>query len=141
MTKTVAETIRDVLKEKSVEVDCFYCRELEALTVKSYDCLIAGGPTMAFRPSMGITEFLNNLTSGEFSGKKATVFDTQLQMLVSGNATKGIEKKLKSLGFDLFKSPLVVYVESKGKGTWQFKSGELEKAKIWAQEVAKELSA
>jgi len=75
-----------------------------------------------------------------FSGKRAAAFDTQVQMIISGNATKGIEKKLKKLGFTVFKQPLVVYVESKAKNVWQFKPGELEKVKTWAQEAAKTLS-
>ncbi len=49
-------------------------------------------------------------------------------------------EKLKNLGFTVFKQPLVVYVESKGKNVWQFKPGEQDKAKTWAQEAAKTLS-
>jgi len=140
MTGQVAETITKTLKEDGVDVDSFYVKDVDVATVKNYDCLIAGAPTMAFRPSKGIMEFLNGLADGGFSGKRAAAFDTQLQMIISGNATKGIEKKLKNLGFTVLKQPLVVYVESKAKNVWQFKPGELEKAKTWAQELAKALS-
>jgi flavorubredoxin len=140
MTGQVAETITKVLKEKGVDVDSFYFKDVDVAVVKNYDCLIAGAPTMAFRPSTGIMEFLNGLAGGEFSGKQAAAFDTQMQMIISGNATKGIEKKLKNLGFTVFKQPPVVHVESKAKNVWQFKPGELEKAKTWAQEAAKTLS-
>jgi len=140
LTGQVAETITKTLKENGVDVDSFYVKDVDVVAVKNYDCLIAGAPTMAFRPSTGIMEFLNGLADGEFSGKRAAAFDTQVQMIISGNATKGIEKKLKNLGFTVFKQPLVVYVESKAKNVWQFKPGELEKAKTWAQEVAKTLS-
>lgn len=140
MTGQVAEIIKETLKENGVDVDSFYVKDVDVATVKNYDCLIAGGPTMAFRPSTGIMEFLNSLADGTFSGKRAAAFDTQLKMIVSGNATKGIEKKLKNLGFTLIKSSLVVYVESKGKNLWQFKTGEQDKAKTWAQEAAKTLS-
>ena len=140
MTGQVAETITKTLKEDGVDVDSFYVKDVDVATVKNYDCLIAGAPTMAFRPSKGIMEFLNGLADGGFSGKRAAAFDTQLQMIISGNATKGIEKKLKNLGFTVLKQPLVVYVESKTKNVWQFKPGELEKAKTWAQELAKALS-
>lgn len=139
MTGQVAEIIKETLKENRVDVDSFYVKDIDVATVKNYDCLIAGGPTMAFRPSPGIMEFLNGLVDGGFSGKGAAAFDTQLQMMVSGNATKGIEKKLKDLGFTIFKKPLVVYVESKDKNIWQFKPGEQDKAKTWAQEAAKTL--
>jgi flavodoxin len=140
MTGQVAETITKTLKEDGVNVDSFYVKDVDVATVKNYDCLIAGAPTMAFRPSTGIMEFLNGLADGGFSGKRAAAFDTQVQMIISGNATKGIEKKLKKLGFTVFKKPLVVYVERKAKNLWQFKPGELEKAKTWAQELAKTLS-
>jgi flavodoxin len=140
MTGQVAEIIKETLKESGIDVDSFYVKDIDVATVKNYDCLIAGGPTMAFRPSTGIMAFLNSLTEGEFSGKRAAAFDTQLKMMISGNATKGIEKKLKNLGFAIIKQPLVVYVESKGKNVWQFKPGEPERAKTWAQEAAKTLS-
>ena len=140
MTGQVAETITETLKEDGVDVDSFHVKDVDVATVKNYGCLIAGAPTMAFRPSMGIRKFLNGLADGGFSGKRAAAFDTQVQMIISGNATKGIQKKLKNLGFTLFKQPLVVYVKSKAKNVWQFKPGELEKAKTWAQEAAKTLS-
>ena len=140
LTGTVAQTIGETLKESGVEADSFYVGDVDKATVKNYDCLIAGGPTMAFRASKGIAQFLGGLLSGEFGGKRAAAFDTQVQMVISGNAAKGIEKRLKNLGFAIFTSPLVVYVEGKGKNTWQFKTGELEKAKNWAKEAAKALS-
>jgi len=59
---------------------------------------------------------------------------------MSGNATKAIEKKLRNLDFAIVKPPLVAYVEGKGKNQWQLKTGELEKTKSWAQELAKALS-
>ena len=139
LTGQVAETISKTLKENGVDVDSFYYKDVDVATIKNYDCLIVGAPTMAFRPSTGIMEFLNSLADGEFSGKRAAAFDTQVQMIISGNATKGIEKKLKNLGFTIFKQPLVVYIESKAKNEWQFKQAELEKAKTWAQEIAKTL--
>ena len=140
MTRQVAETIAETLREDGVDVDSFYVKDVDVASVKNYDCLIAGAPTMAFRPSTGIMGFLNGLADGGFSGKRAAAFDTQIQVPLSGNAAKGIEKKLKKLGFTVFKQPLVVYVESKAKNVWQFKPGELEKAKTWAQEAAKALS-
>jgi flavorubredoxin len=140
LTMMVAQTIKETLKEKGVDVDLFYFKDIDRSNVKNYDCLIAGGPTMAFRPSTGITQFLDSLPSEELKGKRGAAFDTQLQMAISGNAAKGIEKKLGSLGFSIFRPPLVVHVEGKGKNIWQFKAGELEKAKKWAQEAAGALS-
>jgi hypothetical protein len=86
-------------------------------------------------------QFLDILPSNEFSGKLAAAFDTQLQLRLSGSAVKGIEGRLKGLGFRLITAPLIAYVEGKAKqNEWHLKEGELEKAKNWAQEVAKALS-
>jgi len=140
MTEKVAKTIGEILKEAGIEVDLFYVKDMDKSMIANYDCLIVGAPTMAFRISKEMAHFLDGLPGKEFSGKRAAAFDTQIQMMVSGNAAKGIEKKLKDLGFAIVKPPLVVYVESKVKEEWLFKTGELEKAKNWAQEVAKALS-
>ena len=44
LTAKVAETIHEVLKEKGVEVDSFHVSNVNRGTVKSYDCLVVGGP-------------------------------------------------------------------------------------------------
>jgi hypothetical protein len=95
---------------------------------------------MAFRPSKGIAQFLDSLPKNDFNGKRAAAFDTKVKMAINGDASKGIEKKLKGLGFTIFKLPLEVYVQSLGKNMYKFKDGELEKAKSWAQEAASALS-
>lgn len=136
MTKQVAETIWAALREKGVEADVRYCTEVDRTAVAGYDALLVGAPTMAFRPSKDISAFLDSLKGADLKGKKAAAFDTQIQSAVSGNAAKGIQKRLEGLGFAIFKEPLVVYVEGKGKGAWQFKAGEAEKARAWALEAA-----
>ncbi|MGD0978288.1 MAG: flavodoxin domain-containing protein [Candidatus Bathyarchaeia archaeon] len=139
MTAKVAETIGGVLKEKGIEVDSFFVKDVDRATVKSFDCLIAGSPTMYFRASREMRRFLNSFSDKEFSGKRGAAFDTQLQSRMSGNGAKGIEKKLKKLGFEVIAPPLLAYVEGKMNAI-QLKEGELEKTKNWAQEVAKALS-
>lgn len=88
LTGTVAQTIGETLKEGGIEVDSLYVEDVDKSTVKNYDCLIAGGPTMAFRASQGITRFLDGLPREEFKGKRAAAFDTQLQTTMSGNDLK-----------------------------------------------------
>lgn len=140
LTGTVAQTIAETLKSGGGDVDSFFVGDMNKSRVKDYDCVIAGAPTMAFRLSKTMAEFLDGLSSGEFAGKRAAAFDTQVKAMISGNAAKAIEKKLKSLGFAVFKEPLVVYVEGAGKDLWRFKTGELEKVKAWTLETAKTLS-
>ena len=139
-TAKVAETIDGVLKEKGIEVDSFFVKDVDRANVKNFDCLIAGGPTMYFRASGGIMHFLNSFSDKEFSGKRGAAFDTQMQARMSGNGAEGIEKKLKKLGFEVIAPPLLAYVEGK-MNAMQLKAGELEKTKNWAQEVAKALSS
>jgi flavodoxin len=141
VTAKVAETIGGVLKEKGIEVDSFFVKDVDKAVVKNYDCLIAGAPTMKFRISSGMRQFLDGLSSKDSSGKLAAAFDTQVQSRISGNAAKGIEGKLKSLGFKLTTAPLIAYVEGKlRQNEWRLKEGELEKSKNWAQTVAEVLS-
>jgi len=139
ITKQVAEILEGALKEKGIEVDTRYFEEIDKAVVAGYDCIIAGAPTMAFRMSKGMGSFLDGLKGIDSKGKRGTGFDTQIARF-SGNAAKGIQNKLEDLGFNIFKPHLVVYVEGKEKGTWQFKPGESEKAKAWAQEAASALS-
>jgi flavodoxin len=136
ITAKVAETISDVLKEKGIEVESFFVKDFDQATIKNYDCLIVGAPTMYFRVSSGIMQFLNGLSDKGFSGQLAAAFDTQMQAWWSGNAAKGIENKLKKLGFEIVAPPLIAYVEGK-TNQMHLKDGELEKTKNWAQEVAK----
>jgi flavodoxin len=139
LTASVADAVSQVLKENGVEVDSFFVGDADVGKVKDYDCVIVGGPTMAFRMSHGVAQFLRRLPDKDFSGKPAAAFDTQVQSRMSGNAAKGINGRLEKLGFKMIAAPLVAYVEGK-MNQYRLKDGELEKAKNWAQEVAKTLS-
>jgi flavodoxin len=137
-TEKVAKELSEVLKEKGHDVDCLYVKDVDAVTVKNYDCVLAGSPTQMFRATGPIMKFLDGFSKNEFSGKLGAAFDTQLQGRFSGNAAKGIEKALKKLGFKIVMEPLVTYVEGKLEVV-QLKAGELEKAKKYAEELARVL--
>lgn len=139
LTAKVAETIGGVLRDKGIQVDSFYVKDVDKALVKNYDCLVAGSPTMYFRATSGIKQFLNSFQDKEFCGKLAAAFDTQLQTWYSGNAAKGIEKKLNKLGFKIVSPPLIAYVEGK-TNQMHLKDGELQKAENWAQNIAEALS-
>lgn len=140
VTEKVAQTIGEVLKEMGVEVDSLFVKNIDVTVVKNYDCVIAGAPTMAFRVSSEMKRFLEILPREGFSGKLAAAFDTQMQSRLSGSAAKGIEGKLRDLGFKLITAPLIAYVEGKGN-EWRLKEGELEKAKNWTKTVAEALQS
>ncbi|MDH7555520.1 MAG: flavodoxin family protein [Candidatus Methanosuratincola sp.] len=141
VTMKVAQTIAEEMKAKGLETDCLYCKDLGKEKVKGYGSLIVGAPTMAFRPSRDITEFLDSLEAEDVKGKKGAAFDTQIKSALSGNAAKGIEKRISGLGASIFKPHLVAYVEGKGKNSWELREGELENVKKWAQEAAEAILA
>ena len=135
-TEKVAKALSEVLREKGFDVDCLYAKDVDPTSVKNYDCVLAGSPTQWHKATGPIMQFLDRFGKDEFSGKLAAAFDTQLQMPLSGNAAKGIEKKLEKLGFRTVMSPLVTYVEGKDI---HLKEGELEKAKKYAEDLANNL--
>ena len=137
-TEKVANAMSEVLKEKGFDVDCLYVKDVDPAGVKNYDCVLAGSPTQVLRATGPIMQFLDRFAKDEFSGKLAAAFDTQLQSRISGNAAKGIEKKLEKLGFKMVMPLLVTYVEGK-MNEIHLKEGELEKTKKYAKDLAKAL--
>ena len=137
-TEKVAQAMSEVLKAKGFDVDCLYVNDVDSANVKNYDCILAGSPTQALMATRPITQFLDKLAKDEFAGKIAAAFDTQLQAWWSGNAAKGIEKKLEKLGFKIIMPPLVTYVEGKTEEV-HLKDGELEKTKKYAEDLANKL--
>jgi len=143
-TEKVAKAMSEVLEEKGFEVDSLYVKDVEPASVRNYDCILAGSPTQWHKATKPIMQFLDKFTKDEFSGKSAAAFDTQIQVPLSGNAAKGIEKKLKKMGFKIVMPPLVTYIVSKknveGKNEVHLKEGELEKAKKYAEDLANKLN-
>jgi len=137
-TEKVAKAMSEVLKAKGLDVDCTYVNDVDPANVKNYDCILAGSPTQILRATKPIMQFLDRFAKNEFAGKHAAAFDTQMQGRMSGNAAKGIEKKLENLGFKIVMPPLVTYVEGK-MNEMQLKEGELEKAKKYATDLANKL--
>lgn len=142
-TEKVAKTMSETLKEKGFDVDCHFVKDVDPASVKNYDCVLAGSPTQWHKATGPIMQFLDRFAKDEFSGKLAAAFDTQLQIPLSGNAAKGIEKKLEKLGFKIVMPSSVTYVQGKkdveGKNEIQLKDGELEKAKKYAEDLTNQL--
>ncbi|HUT27799.1 MAG TPA: hypothetical protein VMW85_07130 [Methanomassiliicoccales archaeon] len=139
LTARVADTIAGAMKEKGMEIISVPIEDVKHINVEEYDCLVIGSPTMAWKPTKATLSFLNGLAGKTYSGKYAAAFDTQVQLIISGNATKTMEAKLKKLGFGLASPPLMAYVVDKKDG-YQMKEGELERAQRWAQELTLSLS-
>jgi len=137
-TEKVAEAMSEVLKGKGFDVDCLFVKDVDPASVKNYDCILAGSPTQFWRATKPIMQFLESFAKGEFSGKFAAAFDTQLQSRMGGNAAKAIEKKLEKLAFRIVMPPLVTYIEGEMNEVL-LKEGELEKAKKYAEDLADKL--
>ena len=138
LTAKVAETIRQVMQNKGINVASSNILDTDPASVRQYDCLLAGSPTMYFRATSEIRGFLDSFHEKEFLGKKAAAFDTQLEGRFYGNAAKGIEKRLKKLGFTIVSSPLVTYVEGR-QNQMRLPAGEIAKVKKWGEELADQL--
>jgi len=139
-TEKVAAAISEVLKVKGHNVDCMYIKDVDPGRVKNYDGVVAGAPTQWLRATKSIVQFLDTLPKDEFSGKIGAAFDTQLERMMSGNAAKGIEKKLPKLGFKIIMPPLVTYVEGSNVYEMHLKEGELEKARKYPKDLVIKLS-
>ncbi len=132
----------EALKQRNLEVTCASVGSISQSAVKDYDCLIVGSPTIGWAATKQTQEFLEGLNATELAGKFAVAFDTRIKNRMSGQATKGMIEKLGKKGFKIIAQPLVTYVEgSSRKHDYTLKDGELEKAKEYAENLAKALGA
>jgi flavodoxin len=135
MTAKVAGFITDGMKEEGIEVTSVPVQDAKHVKVEEYDCLILGSPTMAWRPTKDVKDYLGSLSGKKFSGKMAASFDTQLKSAMSGNANKALEEGLTELGYTIACPHLQAYVHGK-KDAYTFLDGEEEKAKKWGKDLA-----
>ncbi len=139
-TEQIANALGEVLKSRNFDTTINQVGSVNRDLVKEYDCVLVGSPTIAWSPTKPIKEFLESLNDNEFAGKSAVAFDTRIKSRLSGQATKGIEERLKKSGFKIVASPLVAYVEGVQRtNDYSLKEGELEKAKKYAEDLAKAL--
>jgi flavorubredoxin len=136
VTAKVADAVASGLKGAGISVDVHFVGDAAKVNVADYDCLVLGAPTMAWRPSKRMKDFMAAMSRAE--GKKAAAFDTQMHSAISGDATKHMEKALKAAGYAIVSESLLAYVKSENK-VYKLNDGELEKAKAWGAELAKKL--
>jgi flavorubredoxin len=139
VTGQVAETIVAAMREASMQVEAYLTEDADKASIKDFDCLVVGAPTMAWRPSKRMKAYLTGLAANDHTGKKAAAFDTQIRSSVSGNATKHMERSLTAMGFKIVAPALIAYVESKDHA-YRLKNGEMEKARNWGKELARILT-
>jgi flavodoxin len=139
VTEKVAVMIQDALKEKGIEAEALQVNHAGAIKIEDFDCLIIGSPTMAWKPTKETMRFLDGLKGKVTSPKYAASFDTQMKLIISGNATKAMGEKLAEIGFKIAQPPLLAYVQG-GKDKYRLRDGEQEKIKRWAKGVSDAVS-
>jgi flavodoxin len=135
LTAKVAEAIATSLRGNGMEVSSVPVQSAKHVNVEEYDLLVLGSPTMAWAPTKDTKDFMGSLAGKKLSGKKAASFDTQFKSVISGNANKAMEAKLKELGFTIAAPGLHAYVKGK-QNAYYMVDGELERAKKWAEELS-----
>lgn len=134
-TKELAETIHARLRafgpSQLVRVSDVTERMLDGV-----DLLVVGGPTQGHGTSPAIKPFLDLLRRKDLRGMAGAAFDTRLKgpAFLWGSAAKPAAKTLERTGLTL-----VMPAESflvKGLNEPQLDPGEIERARIWAAELA-----
>jgi len=143
-TEAIACSIGNALT-KDHDVIVSSVKNVSSDQLSTWDVLIVGSPTRAFRPTAAITTFLKNLSNkGKPSQQSYAVFDTRVSLeevnsrflnfmvRLFGYASEPMDKRLKRKGFKQASTPQWFFVsESEGP----LHEGEIERAAQWAQEL------
>ena len=119
------------------DVKVLRAAEVNPSELESVDLLIVGSPTQGGRPTPAIQDFLNKVSEPAIKGINIAAFDTRFSTRwvgIFGYAAGKIAGNLKGKGGTLVASPEGFFVKGK---EGPLKEGELERAAIWAKEVAK----
>jgi flavorubredoxin len=135
LTSKVAEAVGEGLKAGGATVEARFVESAGKLDMKDYDLLVLGAPTMSWSPSKRMKSYLAGI-SGDYSGKKAATFATQMESFIAGNGPKKMEKSLTGMKFSIATTSLIAFVASENK-VYKLKDGQLNKAIAWGKELAK----
>ena len=133
-TRSVAQAIAGVLEEYG-PVRLVAVEDASATVWDRCDLLVVGGPTEGRHASPPVRAFFDRLPSHALRGVDAAAFDTRLDWprLLSGSAASDIRRWLIDAG-----AHMVVPAESfKVTDKPSLRHGEVERASIWAHEVAR----
>ena len=133
-TRSIAEAIAGAL-ESYGPVDVVAAEHASATVWDHCDLLVVGGPTEGRHMTPPVRAFFDRLPAGALRGIDAAAFDTRLgwPLLLTGSAASQIRRRLLEAGADVVVAPESFRVSSRPA----LHDGELERAPIWAREVAK----
>lgn len=132
-TKAIAQAVGDALPD---EVEVLHVSNADASGLEAYDLLVVGAPTHGARPSPDMQGFLDKIQPLALEGVKVAGFDTRMTnklITVFGVAAPKIAKALQKKGGALVGVPEGFYVTG---GEGPLKEGEVERAAVWAKELA-----
>jgi len=131
-TTQVAEAI--VASLGPLQAQAVPVADFKATELAEGDLLVVGSPINGWRPTPKITELLTTLGDGRLTGVKAAAFDTRVRFFLHGDAAKKMTKSLTAGGAEVVSKPRAFYVRgSEGP----LRSGELDKAATWAEDLLK----
>lgn len=132
-TGKVADTIAAIIGEEGQLV---HVSQVDYDSLKDFDTLIVGSPTHGGMPSQSIQTFLSRLPAPGNPSAKAVAFDTRLSwkfLEKHGGAAEKIAEDLRTRGWRMHLAPEGFFVGGLRRGP--FKSGELERATLWAKQI------
>lgn len=132
-TRHIAEAISQGLASNVISIDA---HDALGMPLHDFDIVIVGSPTHNSMPTPAIQSFLNKIGDGELKGVYITAFDTRLThrwLWLIGFAGRRIVVSLRGRGGCVITSPAGFYVLS---DEGPIRSGEIAKAKRWAQSIA-----
>lgn len=132
-TRKIAEAVAGVLQEHG-SVRIVAAEEASATVWDHCDLLVVGGPTEGRHATPPVRAFFERLPSHALRGIDAAAFDTRLDWprLATGSAAAEIRRRLIEAGANLIVPPESFRVS----GQPRLRYGELERAAVWARQVA-----
>ena len=140
-TKTIAETIAEMMKESGIEVDLFKVKDVKKLGGQDYSFLVVGSPTRFGTMSFAIRGFLGKVKSEEWMSKPFAAFDTENPENIEKaraekkewSAAEKISEKLR----DKKMNQILPVLKAAVLGTkGPLIEGEIERTKEYARELA-----
>jgi flavodoxin len=149
-TEEVAFAIAEGLGERyTVRVTA--AAEAGPLTASSTDLLVIGGPTHKRHMSPQLRTLMKTLPPNGLRGARAATFDTRYHMsrLLSGSAARDAARALTRAGCRLIAPPESFFMEKDDPPRGEkrrhrlehLEPGEIERAKVWASNLARQTSS
>lgn len=139
-TRKIAETISETLKERGMEVEAVYVKDVKKLSPVDHHFLVLGSPTRFGTMSFAVKGFLAKVKSEEWMNKPFAAFDTQTSESIEKQERSAAEKIAEKL-IDKHMNQLLPVLKAVVSDNLHcsLKDGEIQRAKEYAEKLAIEL--